>query len=193
MGFLSDKIGRLSHRFFYRAKMFFVHARAGVTVVFVTGCLFSPLMFMQRGSFAYCTESLVHCMEEETTGGNVFSKGAGILTCGVKTLWCDLETIWFFLTDDAMDDKSLVGEPLPDEGSAVERDFVPAERAAFSSGDFKDEEMSGPELKKEMERLRAEREVFEKNQTEMRKKIFETLESQTKPDNLSGKEAREDL
>ena len=83
----------------------------------------------------------------------------------------------------------------PDEprGNSSGASFEEIVRSLESAGndafpEVEDDDMTGPELLEEMKRLRKEREYFEKNQEELRKKIFETLEMRHKTGIVSEKE-----
>lgn len=219
MQLLVMKIKRLARRFFIGAGRFLRH---GFWAYFIAASLFFLACFgvysMEKGSFAYCTDSLVRCLEDEAMTQKGLKKSMGIMKCSVRTLWCDLETLFYAATTRRAP-APLLDEPAPEnpakeagvetlenprtfqdaaapdepQGDASGASFEEIVRALESAGndvfpEVEDDDMTGPELLEEMKRLRKEREYFEKNQEELRKKIFETLEMRHKTDILSEKE-----
>lgn len=215
MQVLAMKIKRLARRCFVGAGRFLRH---GFLTYFIAALLFFLACFgvysMEKGSFAYCTDSLVRCLEDEAMTQKGLKKSMSIMKCSVRTLWCDLETLFFAATTRKRS-ADLLETPLAEEEEGVEtlenpRTFENAasESEAFAApaasfeetvraleesgaGGFpvlEEKEMTGPELLEEMKRLRKEREFFEKNRNEFHKKVFEALEKAHKTGIVSEKE-----
>jgi hypothetical protein len=130
------------------------------------------VLSMERGSFSFCTRELVSCLETKIAEKSAFKRGLGVLTCSAKTAVCDVETIWFALTDDmppVEQDDLFSPERREGDGDGIFPD-VPEE--AEETAERKE---NGPDLLEEMRRLRREREVFEKNQIEIRKQAAKSL------------------
>lgn len=188
------KIQRIAHKTWYRLKTF-VFAHWLKMLFFVALGFFTVfLVRLEKGTFAYCTDELVHCLEETALTEKGVKRAVNVLKCAVKLPVCDVHTIWFMLTDE----RSGVQQELdktPEEKTA-ETSFENKTKGDIENGltvfeNEPEEEISGPALFEEMKRLRREREIFEKNQNELRKKIFEALESKNKPDILSVNTAQE--
>ena len=127
---------------------------------------------MERGSFSSCTRELVECLEKGIAEKSAFKRGVGVLSCSVKTAACDVETIWFSLTDDLPPvEKDDLFSPEPREGDG---DGIFPE-IPDDADETADQEENGADLLKEMRRLRHEREVFEKNQIEIREQAAKSL------------------
>lgn len=214
MQVLAMKIKRLARRCFVGAERF-LRAHAVLLILFaLLAAAGYGVSSMEKGSFAYCTDSLVRCLEDEAMTQKGLKKSVAIMKCSVRTLWCDLETLFFAATTRKRS-ADLLETPLAEEAEGVEtlenpRTFENAasESEAFAApaasfeetvraleesgaGGFpvlEEKEMTGPELLEEMKRLRKEREFFEKNQNEFHKKVFEALEKAHKTGIVSEKE-----
>lgn len=183
---LITKIKRLTHSFLYRVRTSFPVLLPFLLTTGILSVVAVGVFVMERGSFASCTYELVDCLENGAQKGNALSKGASVLSCAVRTLVCDVETIWFYMTDDKPKDETLLSVPLPSETTDEEslltekvyenhENPIFDEQFVYENKEIEEKEETAEDLKKEMERLRREREFFEQKQNEMRLFFSEKL------------------